>query len=159
VDGNAKTGIKPHAKSCSIGQIDQVDASMKLQGTRTRSPYSSRRWCAYTIFAVTTLGISSVIFTGTALAAPKSFTCNPDDVSVYPQSRVHVHCSPGDGSIEFFALGVTDAAEANRVLSVILSALVARRQLTIFYDSADTTGASFGCDPSNCRSIQGVSIF
>ena len=135
---------------------------MKLHiRTRTQSLYTWCRWCAYTTFAVTTLGISSVIFTGTALAAPKSLTCNPDDVSVYPNSRIHVHCSPGDNflGVDYFALGVADAAEANRVLSVILSALVGRKQLTIFYDSADHSGASFGCDPSNCRAIQGVSIF
>ena len=101
-----------------------------------------------------TIGIASVAF-----AAEKTFTCNPIDVGVFPKKRIHVRCEPGDGPIRWFALGVSDAAEANRVLSILSTAFVTKKQLTIWYDPADLSGGSIGCLTSDCRLIRGVRMY
>ena len=94
-----------------------------------------------------------------AWAADKTFTCNPVDVADFPGKRVHVQCSPGDGAISFFALGVSNEAEANRVLSIAATAFAAKKQLTIWYDPADLSGGSLGCNNSDCRMIHGIRMF
>ena len=94
-----------------------------------------------------------------AFAATKTFTCTPVDVAVFVKSRVHVQCSPGDGAIKWFALGVGDQNEANRVLSVLSTALAAQKHLTIWYDPNDLSGGAIGCNTGDCRLIQGVRMF
>lgn len=120
-----------------------------------RSPlYSAFRMCLYAILVAATVGVSSAAF-----AAEKTFTCNPIDVAVFPKKRIHVRCSPGDGSISYFALGVADAGEANRTLSILSTAFAAKKKLTIWYDPNDLTGASIGCQTNDCRLIRGVRMF
>ena len=94
-----------------------------------------------------------------AWAAPKVFTCVPIDVSVYVKQRVHVRCGPGDGAIQYFALGVSDQNEANRILSIVSTAFATQKRLNILYDPADLSGAPLGCVNADCRLIQGVAMF
>ena len=62
----------------------------------------------------------------------------------------------GIGGIFFFAVSTQDAQFAARVLSVITTAQVAGRTLTILYDPADLSGAAIGCQNNDCRLIRAV---
>src|SRR5262245_38270221 len=77
------------------------------------------------------LGIAAVGTPGTLFAAPKFFTCSPIEARAFPGKRVGVRCSPGDGQTIYFALAVGDDGDANRVLSLISTALVTKRKLSI----------------------------
>lgn len=72
-----------------------------------------------------------------------------------PGSRIHVQCNPGDGAINYFALSVANA-DASRVLSLVATAVAARRPLFITYDPNDVSGDAIGCSIANCRLIQAV---
>lgn len=110
-------------------------------------------------FAIGTLACALFGAAGGAFAAEKAFTCTPVDVGVFPATRVHVQCSPADGNIHWFALKDTDSGDANRVLSVLSTALAAKKKLTIWYDPADLSGGAFGCQTGDCRVIRGVVMF
>ena len=68
--------------------------------------------------------------------------------------RIHVQCQTAIGGISYFALGTGDTANAARILSVLTTAQVAGRTLTILYDPADLSGAAIGCLNSDCRLIR-----
>jgi hypothetical protein len=111
-------------------------------------------------FAVSAMAVASVLSVASVKSADaKSFSCNPVDVAEFPNSRVHVRCSPADGAIAFFALGVSRSGDADRTLNLATDALINNKRLTIFYDPADTSGAGIGCLTSNCRLIQGIIMF
>ena len=111
--------------------------------------------------AATALGvvIAGLAAVHPARAEDKTFTCNPVDVADFPGKRIHVRCSPGDGAIAWFALGVSNEAEANRVLSIAATAFAAKKQLTIWYDPSDLSGGSLGCQNADCRMIHGIRMF
>ena len=90
-----------------------------------------------------------------AYAAQTFISCTPVQVMTFPE-RVHVRCAAAVGGISFFAVSTKDAAYAARVLSVISTAQVAGRTLTILYDPADLSGAAIGCQNTDCRLILGV---
>jgi hypothetical protein len=77
----------------------------------------------------------------------------PTEVMTYA-ARIHVRCAASVGGIRYFALSTSDAANAARVLSVLTTAQVAGRTLTILYDPADISGAQIGCLVADCRLIQ-----
>jgi hypothetical protein len=85
------------------------------------------------------------------------FVCTAQEVAVFPGSRIHVLCNPGDGAIAFFALSVGNP-DASRVLSLAETAVAARRPLGITYDPGDLSGAAIGCLNSNCRLIQAIGL-
>ena len=95
-----------------------------------------------------------------SLEAPQSDTwvsCTPIGIQVYPAyGRLHVRCSQSYSGVSFFALSTKNSAEAARVLSVITSAQVAGRTLSILYDPADTSGSAIGCQVADCRLIKSV---
>ena len=92
-----------------------------------------------------------------AQAAPVDVACTPDEVVVFTTApRLHVRCAAPVGNIRYFALATTDQAQAARVLSVINTALVAGRTLSIRYDPVDLSGASIGCLNSDCRLIRSI---
>ncbi|HJU40221.1 MAG TPA: hypothetical protein VJ724_11660 [Tahibacter sp.] len=105
------------------------------------------------------LAVALLVAAGGASAADKTFTCTPIDVGVFPATRVHVRCSPGDGNIQWFAVRDSDSGDANRVLSLVSTAFVAKKKLTIWYDPADTSGGAWGCQVGDCRVIHGVRMF
>lgn len=125
-----------------------------------RSPlFGASRMFRGAILLAATVGVLSVALTKVAFAAEKVFTCNPVNVGVFLERRIHVRCSPGDGDISFFALGVASAGEANRMLSILSTAFATNKRLTVFYDPDDLTGASIGCRTNDCRLIRGVIMF
>jgi hypothetical protein len=124
-----------------------------------RSPLlGAFRMGRYVLSVAAVIGVLSAAYTKRAFAAPKTFTCNPVDVSVFA-NRIHVRCSPGDGSILFFALGTTNTGHTNRTLSMLSTAFIAQKKLAILYDPADVSGANVGCQTKDCRLIIGVTVF
>jgi len=117
------------------------------------------RTCGYIALAAAGLVALTAASTGPARAAQKTFTCTPVNVAAFPKSRIHVRCSPGDGAIEYFALGLSSQDDANRVLSIAATAFAAKRNLIIWYDSSDLSGAAIGCLNADCRVIMGIEIF
>jgi hypothetical protein len=99
----------------------------------------------------------TLVAIGSAQAASTWITCTPTE-SITGSQRIHVKCASAVGGIIFFALGVNDEAAAARALSVINTALVAGRGLTLLYDPADTNGTAIGCLASDCRMIQAIGI-
>jgi hypothetical protein len=84
-------------------------------------------------------------------------TCTPADVTVYA-GRIHVRCVESVGGIQYFALSTANAAHVARVLSVLSTAHVAGRQLSILYEPSDTSGDAIGCLISDCRLILAAAI-
>ena len=114
---------------------------------RLNRGYSARLALAGAIVGVCTLIASPA----PVLAA--FFTCTAAEAAVFPGSRIHVRCVPGDGAINYFALSVANS-DASRVLSLATTAVAVRRPLTISYDPNDLSGAGIGCLTVNCRLIQ-----
>lgn len=98
---------------------------------------------------------STISRTSEAPAASVWISCTPIGVATYTR-RVHVQCSAAVGGISFFAASTADPSYAARVLSLISTAQVAGRTLSILYDPADTSGTGIGCGSSDCRLIQAV---
>jgi hypothetical protein len=87
--------------------------------------------------------------------ASNFFLCTAQEAAVFPGSRIHVLCNPGDGQIAFFALSVGNP-DASRVLSLAETAVASRLPLQIMYDPNDLSGTAIGCLATNCRLIQGI---
>jgi hypothetical protein len=87
-------------------------------------------------------------------------SCTPVEVAVYTagSARLHVRCAAAVGGISFFALSTADASVAARVLSVLSTAQVAGRTLSILYDPADLSGGQIGCATNDCRLIRAVAF-
>jgi hypothetical protein len=85
------------------------------------------------------------------------FLCTAQEAAIFPGSRIHVLCNPGDGAIVFFALSVANP-DTSRVFSLVETAVAARRPLGITYDPNDLSGAAIGCINSNCRLIQAIGL-
>ena len=66
-----------------------------------------------------------IAFPGSVLAQ-KFFLCTAQEAAVFPGSRIHVRCNPGDGQIAFFALSVANP-DVSRVLSLAETAVAGRR--------------------------------
>lgn len=86
-----------------------------------------------------------------------TFTCTPLYIGVFP-TRVHVLCTaPAAGTIYYFAAPTSDSKNANRVLSIMLTAKSLGKNLQIYYDSAGD-GTSFGCQTGDCRPINAIEM-
>lgn len=103
------------------------------------------------------LALSMCLSAGAALA--DTTACTPNQVGVFT-NRIHVRCAASvAGGIWFFALPTTDAAHTNRMLSLLNSALVGGRSLTIDYNPSSTAGTSIGCQSGDCRLINYVMMY
>jgi len=100
-------------------------------------------------------GVAILVLGSPAKAAETFVSCTPVQVMTF-QGRIHVRCAASIGGIFFFAVSTQDAQFAARVLSVITTAQVAGRTLTILYDPADLSGAAIGCQNNDCRLIRAV---
>lgn len=85
------------------------------------------------------------------------YRCTPANVAVFT-SRIHVKCTVATGGIQYFAYPARDTANASRFLSLLGTAAVGGKQVDILYDTADTSGAAYGCAASDCRPILGVAL-
>jgi hypothetical protein len=102
-----------------------------------------------------------------ALAAPMAalapgspeavYICTPSYIGAFP-TRVHVLCTaPAPGGIYYFAAPTSDSKNANRVLSIMMTAKALGKTLQIYYDAAGD-GSAFGCQPNDCRPITAIEI-
>ena len=82
-------------------------------------------------------------------------TCNPENVATY-RTRVHIKCAVADNGIQYFAAPTSNSKHAARVLSLLLTAQAAGKQVSVLYDPADSSGTAYGCLESNCRPILAV---
>ena len=104
------------------------------------------------------MGLLASLLPDRALSAEKLFKCNPREVAAFSK-RIHVVCSPGDGAIVFFALGLSSQDHANRVLSLASTAVALKKTIQILYDASDLSGANIGCQTNDCRLIRGIQLF
>ncbi|NBD08496.1 MULTISPECIES: hypothetical protein [Corallococcus] len=103
------------------------------------------------------LALALCLSSGSALA--DTATCTPSHVAVL-SNRIHVRCTASvAGGIWYFALSTADAAHANRMLSLLTSALVGGRSMTIDYNPSSTAGTAIGCLSSDCRLINYTMLF
>lgn len=90
--------------------------------------------------------------------ANKWVTATPEAVTVH-QNRIGLRCQETfDDDIRFFAVSTGDAAFADNVLSVLNSAILARRPVQVLYDPEDLSGSQFGCLNRDCRRLQAVQL-
>ena len=94
---------------------------------------------------------------GVSPAAAAMVRCQPDEVAVWP-NRIHVRCEAATAGIAYFAVPVSDASHAARMLSILSTALVAGRSMLVIYEPSDTSGAEIGCPANNCRLLQGAAF-
>ena len=93
-----------------------------------------------------------------ASAAQTVVICTPKGVATF-SNRIHIRCAQSFSGVFFFAYGSKDSAGAARYMSMATSALISGRNVRIFYDPADQSGASIGCQTSDCRLLRGLEIF
>lgn len=104
--------------------------------------------------ALLALGIPNI-----SSATEVAISCTPTTVAVFFGSRIHVQCSAGYGNILYFALPAstsTEMQQANELQSLGMAAIATGKQITLIFDDADTSGASFGCGTNDCRKLRGA---
>lgn len=118
-------------------------------------------WAVGLLLVVINLGIAAVLLlhilpvraAGAGPLAGVNYTCSPDLV-VSANVRVVAHCAAGySNTIFWFAYPTSDSANASRMLSVFETAKATGATVTFYFDTADTSGASYGCLASDCRAI------
>ena len=92
-----------------------------------------------------------------ASAAETAIICTPTGVATF-SSRIHIRCAQSFSGIVFFAYESSDSAGAARYMSMATSALISGRDVWIFYDPEDLSGAHIGCQTSDCRLLLGLEI-
>ena len=85
------------------------------------------------------------------------YRCTPANVAAYT-TRIHVKCTAASSGIWYFAYPTRDTANASRFLSLLSTAEVAGKQVDILYDTADLSGATYGCATGDCRPIIGLAL-
>lgn len=112
---------------------------------------SKRRWIQAGIALALTVSVH-LVTAPDASAAQVWASCKPTEVAVW-NNRVHVKCSTATSGIEYFAVQIQsgNAAEVDRFVNLTSAALVNGRLLAITFESTDSSGGVWGCQPSNCR--------
>ena len=108
--------------------------------------------------AVSAILLFGLMGVGGSVAYAAETSCTPSNVIVF-SNRVHIKCVEIVGGIQYFAAPTADAAHVARVLSIISTATVAGRTVIVFYNPADTSGTSIGCQANDCRLIQSVGFW
>ena len=112
------------------------------------------------------LGIAAVVILSAhpvraaSSASPQAaaiYTCSPDLV-VSANVRVVAHCLSGyvvdpTTTVNWFAYPTSDSGNASRMLSLFETAKATGATVTFYFDTADLSGASYGCLITNCRAI------
>ena len=86
-----------------------------------------------------------------------TYICTPKFIGVF-SNRVHVLCTiAAPGSIYYFSTPTSDSKNANRILSVMLTAKALAKNLQIYYNTTGN-GSAYGCNFSDCRPITAIEI-
>jgi len=91
-------------------------------------------------------------------AAETSVICTPTGVATF-SGRIHIRCAQSFSGVFYFAYSSSDSAGAARYMSMATSALISGRNVRIFYDPGDQSGASIGCRTNDCRLLRGLEIY
>jgi hypothetical protein len=87
--------------------------------------------------------------------------CTIWEIAIFP-NRVHVLCTTpyidGAESISYFAYPTSDSAGASRYLSLFETAKATGVTVTIYFNTGDHTGTTFGCQAADCRKITGAQL-
>jgi hypothetical protein len=137
------------------GWLRCMVAPLRERASGRRSMSDSKRLMAAASLAA--VAILCGLTAGTAPAQAAIIKCQPDEVAVW-SNRIHVRCEAAVAGVSYFAVPVSDAAHAARMLSVISTAVVAGRAMLLTYEPSDTSGTSIGCPISNCRLLQGAAF-
>jgi hypothetical protein len=111
------------------------------------------------VAAVTVMVIVVIILGATGLpvtkAAPLTVqsTCVPANVAIYVGNRIHVKCTTPINGIGYFGLPAS-SPDAASVVALLSAAYIAQKPVYVSYDPNDVSGASFGCQANDCRTIQ-----
>ena len=92
-----------------------------------------------------------------APTAAATYTCSPNLV-VSANVRVVAHCASGyvingTTTIYWFAYPTSDSGNASRMLSLFETAKATGSTVTFYFDTADLSGAAYGCLNNDCRAI------
>ena len=91
-----------------------------------------------------------------APTAAATYTCSPNLV-VSANVRVVAHCAnpytSGPLAIYWFAYPTSDSGNASRMLSLFETAKATGSTVTFYFDTADLSGAAYGCLNNDCRAI------
>ena len=117
-------------------------------------------WAIGLVLVVINLGIVAIfllrIFPVRAASplAGVTYTCSPDIV-VSANVRVVAHCAASypTTAIKWFAYPTSNSATASRMLSIFETAKATGSTVTFYFDTADTSGTSYGCLAGDCRAI------
>jgi len=114
-------------------------------------------------FALLAFGLSlaCALLASRPAAAVETWTnCTPANVMVAAANtkRIHVKCAQAVNGVRYYALNNTDAALMARVLTLLTSAQIAGRTLSVLNDPADLSGQAWGCANSDCRILRAVSL-
>ena len=85
--------------------------------------------------------------------------CDPIQLAVY-ENRIQIRCaSPAiaGSNIVFFSTPLNQS-NSDEFLTLAATALNTNMTLRIAFDAADESGASYRCDPQNCRLIMWMSL-
>jgi hypothetical protein len=116
----------------------------------------SRSWLSRLFFVALTLIFSWLGFSGAAQAQEKFAACKPVQSGVFA-NRIHMRCEyPVDGKFLYFAAPTSEPRFANRALSVILSAQLSGKVVTVAFNPMDQSGGGFGCLISDCRNFSAI---
>jgi hypothetical protein len=123
----------------------------------TSSALERRRFAAVaTAMGLTMLGAG---YPQPASAASINFDCKVDQVGVFVD-HIFTRCESNASGVYIFAYPTKNAAQAARILNVLTGVTLGGvdEVAVITFDPADVSGASIGCPPSNCRTIQAVHV-
>jgi arabinogalactan endo-1,4-beta-galactosidase len=74
-------------------------------------------------------------------------------------NRIHVKCASSvSGGIRWFAVDNLKTDYANRFMSIVNTALVSGKTLSVYYDPGDTSATAFGCGAKDCRKAIGINM-
>src|SRR5579863_7196713 len=121
-----------------------INGKQPVADIQVNSQMGRRMWrsAIHSVFLVVAAFLCTVA-PQPAMAAPTVISCTPSEVMVFTlgTERIHVRCAASVGGIWYFALSSSDTAVVARALSVINSATISGRTLTILYDPADLSGS------------------
>jgi hypothetical protein len=114
------------------------------------------------VLAVALLTVTQPLEASAPAAGPADvFACTPTGVAAFT-NRVHVRCSAGgppNNTVFYFAYCSTqDSALASRFLSIFTTAKVTGKNIDIFYNPTDLSGATCGCSTADCRVLTGAEV-
>ncbi len=112
------------------------------------------------VFLISSVVVGAAVFATPSYSAEKWGQCNVQEVMVWPESRLHILCSPAIADkFTFFAVPWRNTEFLNQILSIATAAIAYNKTVYVLYNDTDTTtGPTFSCDAVHCRPIIAISL-